>query len=539
MANIVLKHQVSTGLAPSLEALKRGEIAINLADGDIYYRKVTNAGEESTDVVTKLDIAGALSRLADTEITTPAEGQALVYDGTAAKWKNVTLTTANISNFATAVEAILSEAAGDSLQAHSDKLDKLAALETQGTIVQTADGYATRTIESTTLTVTNGDGVAGNPTIEMPASGVTANTYGSATAIPVITVDAQGRVTAASTESISSTLNVAGDAGTDEIALGTDTLTVAGAGGLETAVTDNTITVTAGDTIVKTSGAQTIGDVKTFTTAPEISAEMTLDSATDNQAVKVALLKEQTIYTDANEAGATAAVGGIQKGKRYENADILDIINDLLHPYVAPTNIRLSLNEAGGTFEKGVTKSISSGTVSWTAGSQAITKAEILQGGSSVAGEAAVSSGNSIAVTLTSPVSVTDNASFTPRVTDATKATTGSAVSFTFVYPFYHGVIEAATTVDETSVKALTKDVSSKGTKTYTYDTAGATKKCVIAFPAAYGNLKSVLDPNNFENVDSFIKQTFNITGLDSTAQSYNVYVCETNVASMAFKFSF
>lgn len=538
MANVILKHQVTTGLAPQLDVLKRGEIAINLVDGDIYYRKVTNAGEESTDVVTRLDIAGALSRLADAEITTPAEGQALVYDGTAAKWKNVTLTTANISNFATAVEAILSEAAGDSLQAHSDKLDKLAALETQGTIVQTADGYATRTIESTTLTVTNGNGVAGNPTIEMPASGVTANTYGSATAIPVITVDAQGRVTAASTESISSTLNVAGDEGTDAVALGTDTLTVAGAGGLETAVTDNTITVTAGDTIVKTSGAQTIADTKTFSTAPEISAEMTMAAATDNQAVKVALLKEQTVYTDANEAGATAAVGGIAKGKRYENADILDIINDLLHPYVAPTNIRLSLNEAGGTFEKGVTKTISSGTVSWTAGSQAISKAEILQ--SSVAvGEAAVSSGSSVAVTITSPVEVDDNTSFTPRVTDATKMTTGSAVSFTFVYPFYHGVIEAATAVDETSVKALTKDVSVKGTKTYTYDTAGTTKKCVIAFSAAYGDLKSVLDPNNFENVDSFIKQTFTITGLDSTAQSYNVYVCETNVASMAFKFSF
>lgn len=539
MANIILKHQVTTGLAPQLEALKRGEIAINLADGDIYYRKVTNAGEDSTDVVTKLDIAGALSRLADTEISTPAEGQALVYDAASSKWKNITLTTTNISNFAAAVEAVLSEAAGDTLQAHSDKLDKIAALSTQGTIVQTADGYVTRTLESTTLTVTNGNGVDGNPTIEMPASGVTANTYGSASAIPVITVDAQGRVTAASTEAISSTLNVAGDEGTDAVALGTDTLTVAGAGGLETAVTDNTITVTAGDTIVKTSGAQTIGDVKTFSAAPEITAAQQMASATDNQAVKVALLKEQTVYTDQNEAGATAAVGGIAKGKRYENADIIDIINDLLHPYVKPSNVRLSLNEAGGVFEKGTTKNITSGTVSWTAGSQQVIKAEILEGSSTVAGTAEVSSGTSIQVNFTEPDSFGDNISFTPRVTDATGTTTGSAVSFTFVYPFYHGVIEAATEVDETSVKALTKDVSVKGTKTYTYDTAGTTKKCVIAFPASYGVLKSVLDPNNFENVDSFIKQTFNITGLDATAQSYNVYVCETNVASMAFKFSF
>ena len=77
---------------------------------------------------------------------------------------------------------------GDSLQAHSDKLDDVAALSA-GLLAGTADAIVGRTLESTTLTVANGDGVAGNPSVELTATG-TAGTY-----TKVIT-DQYGRVTA-------------------------------------------------------------------------------------------------------------------------------------------------------------------------------------------------------------------------------------------------------------------------------------------------------------------------------------------------------
>lgn len=70
-------------------------------------------------------------------------------------------------------------------------LTALAGLTTTGLITRTGNGTAaTRTIVgSGAIVVTNGDGISGNPTISLSASGVTAGTYTD------VTVDSTGRVT--------------------------------------------------------------------------------------------------------------------------------------------------------------------------------------------------------------------------------------------------------------------------------------------------------------------------------------------------------
>lgn len=70
-------------------------------------------------------------------------------------------------------------------------------------------------------------------------------TFGSATAIPAITVDAKGRVTAVTTNNIATSLGIAGDTGTDSVSLLTDTLSIVGGTGVDTAVTNNTVTISA------------------------------------------------------------------------------------------------------------------------------------------------------------------------------------------------------------------------------------------------------------------------------------------------------
>lgn len=103
--------------------------------------------------------------------------------------------------------------------------------------------------DAETLTLTGGTGittaVSGNAvTHTLDNTAVTAGSYGSTTAIPTFTVDAQGRLTAAGTASISTSFNIAGDSGTTNAIDGAETLTFNGTTNeIETAVSANAVTI--------------------------------------------------------------------------------------------------------------------------------------------------------------------------------------------------------------------------------------------------------------------------------------------------------
>jgi hypothetical protein len=86
-------------------------------------------------------------------------------------------------------------------------LTALAAFNSNGIVVQTAaDTFAARSIASGTgITVSNGDGVSGNPSIALSSTGVTASTYGTASQVPSFAVNAQGQLTSVTNTAINIT----------------------------------------------------------------------------------------------------------------------------------------------------------------------------------------------------------------------------------------------------------------------------------------------------------------------------------------------
>jgi hypothetical protein len=69
----------------------------------------------------------------------------------------------------------------------------------------------------------SGGGTSGGVTLSVPNSGVSAGSYGSATAIPSITVDARGFVTAVSTNSVTTTTNLSTSTSTTAVTIASST----------------------------------------------------------------------------------------------------------------------------------------------------------------------------------------------------------------------------------------------------------------------------------------------------------------------------
>ena len=185
------------------------------------------------------DTGGALSIDLDSESLTIAGGTNL---NTAGAGNGVTV---NLDTTLTGLTAVTSNqftgpltgaVTGDVTGDVTGNADTATALATARAFSATGDITATgvsfdgtsAVALSTTLATVNSD----------------TGSHGSTTAIPVITVNAKGLVTAVTTAAVSTDLDIIGDSGTDTVNLVTDALTVEGtANQIVTAVTDNKITV--------------------------------------------------------------------------------------------------------------------------------------------------------------------------------------------------------------------------------------------------------------------------------------------------------
>ena len=149
-----------------------------------------------------------------------------------------------------------------------------------------------------TATLSGIDGTANvSAALTLATTGVTAGSYGSATAIPTFTVDAKGRLTAAGTVNVATSLSIAGNTGTDTVDLLSDTLTFTGSNGITAAVTNNTITFSIGQSVGTT-------DNVTFN---NVTVNGTL-SSDDITAANISVAGNATITGNLTVQGTTTTV---------------------------------------------------------------------------------------------------------------------------------------------------------------------------------------------------------------------------------------
>ena len=232
---------------------------------------------------------------------------------------------------------------------------------------------------------------------------------------------------------------------------------------------------------------------------------------------------------DTGSLGSTTAnvtanveVGGIMVGDIVEEGtDIQELVEKLLIKYYPPT-VTLTATPANKVVEVGESinveltaavtkKSLDVASVIFSDGTAAVDVAE----------------GGSFSHEIADPV--TNTTTFSVTVSDGKKEVS-SSVKYTFVNPYYTGVVNAdAVDVDITT---LGKKIEEKGKKKYSYEPRN--QYVVFAYPASYGDLTSILDINGFEQLPSFDK-----TSVTVGTVAYTVYTTATPVSNdMTYTFA-
>ena len=228
-----------------------------------------------------------------------------------------------------------------------------------------------------------------------------------------------------------------------------------------------------------------------------------------NEKAEEALATAATAIAAANNSSASLTenitpnveVGGIGVGDTLTTGQqMTDILKKLLVKYFEPV-ITLSadkalINKKGATIEAPI-------TITATA-----------DGGE---------------ITYIHQTDISTDTMFIGSISDG-KSTVNKTIKFEFINPYYYGSVNDNEISDFTG---LTEEIVKKNINKKVSYTASA-EYLVFAYDATYGDLTSIKDKNNFENLPAFTKTVIEVNG-----ENYNVYISSDKITCSNFEYTF
>lgn len=224
---------------------------------------------------------------------------------------------------------------------YTTKIDNATSANTGNTLVlRDIDGsFSANVLGADSIVVgpgTNGN-IAGANTVYAnyffgslaTPTGVTEDTYGSSTEIPIITVSANGLISNVTTAAISTTLSFTGDTGgPNTLNLIDGTLTFTGGNGIATAITANTVTFDVDDTVFRSN---TEGATQIVQTDVQISGNLIVQGSTTYVNTSINQTTDSMIELGANNTiGDVLDIGfyGLHGNTETSGVDITGLVRN-------------------------------------------------------------------------------------------------------------------------------------------------------------------------------------------------------------------
>lgn len=246
--------------------------------------------------------------------------------------------------------------------------------------------------------------------------------------------------------------------------------------------------------------------------------------------------EEKKLLRYTNDEPTLTAHGGIPAGTTFDNKALAEILGDILYPYVAPTvSCTVTAPANGGTYEYGTNPTITSVRVGVTKKSKDITKIEIFNtediSGPLATQTEGVKDGGTFNYSISKVLDkLTSNLRIRAKITDASgKTVTADSGAFYIIYPMWYGAIDKNVVIDQAAVKSTTKLVQAKANRSLTFNSDN--QRLMIAYPASYGQISNIMDPNGFNITDTFTRYAVSMRFGDDDIQ-YFVYVNEASTVN-------